>query len=760
MNNKRERASSPTLRRRVKYDPVDRLRANPNSFFEFPLDERNYLLQTLPNPLNYPEEYVTLYNKERQLRSPNGYENLHDITDIKFTEFNRTELNNPNCIISKSFMLQEITIGIDDELSVNINQLNIDFIPQGKTYFRYNDIEGYRDMAFREEELLKHSHKYIPYIIFSVLHEFRQYICIAGGYALSYYTQLNYKRSTKFDDIDLFIHSCDENMANQIVQACKRFGDIYENGNVIGLQTRLFFTNIFKTIKIQIIKRLYRSPSEIIHGFDVDSSCILINHVGQVFATERFIYATEKRCNFVNFDRLSPSYEYRLLKYLWRGYNIYIPQMEFFKRQCVMDVNVISKKGSGVILRSILHTKLKIVNDKELNEISDYYQFKRRYIDNKLSKQIKNEYITFETMDPQKQIINTFHRTILEDIRLWYPFLPNNYVEMLSIGTLDDTHYNVVEGVISQEIIYANNLVRRNKIKENNSYFSKWSFEVLKTINNIIPNCHVYGDIPLMVIGGYPYYKKKRDPFEVYIFSDHLDTRSKYEIVYQIWMSYLNSTITLLFDKFDQEDPTTKKYFVHPKRGPYYISFGNFQKGQSELDNLNEMIRLIENPTTTNDQDIMDVDTGEIIINKKTSTEELEFPAGIPFPYDSIEWIRNTKKVSKDYYKVLPNNYVINSLLDDPNEKGRYEMVTNKITYIDDKFKTYGQHVGLNINFFDISTEIQVVNYCKSREITADVFFANGALRTTEEVTTQVKYDIKNNSEILPYPAIENYVAI
>ena len=45
----------------------------------------------------------------------------------------------------------------------------------------------------------------------------------------------------------------------------------------------------------------------------------------QILLTQRCSYAIENMVNSIDFDRMSPSYEYRLSKYLTRGFGIYIP---------------------------------------------------------------------------------------------------------------------------------------------------------------------------------------------------------------------------------------------------------------------------------------------------------------------------------------------------------------------------------------------------------------------------------------------------
>lgn len=74
----------------------------------------------------------------------------------------------------------------------------------------------------------------------------------------------------------------------------------------------------------QAILRLYRTPSEILHGFDVDSCCL--GWDGQrIWMTQRALYSICNGLNTVNFDRLSPSYERRLAKYGTRGMAIQVP---------------------------------------------------------------------------------------------------------------------------------------------------------------------------------------------------------------------------------------------------------------------------------------------------------------------------------------------------------------------------------------------------------------------------------------------------
>ena len=107
--------------------------------------------------------------------------------------------------------------------------------------------------------------------------------------------------------------------------------------------------------EIQVILRLYRTPSEILHGFDIDSCCM--GYDGKdIWITNRCLFSLLNGYNTVNFDRLSPSYEYRLAKYAVKGMSVKVPN---FSRENVdkealeehFQIYVKNKSGSSVDYR-------------------------------------------------------------------------------------------------------------------------------------------------------------------------------------------------------------------------------------------------------------------------------------------------------------------------------------------------------------------------------------------------------------------------
>lgn len=146
-------------------------------------------------------------------------------------------------------------------------------------------------------------------------------------------------------------------------------------------------------IEVQVILRLYQSPSEVIHGFDVDSCCF--GYDGEsLWMTHRAHYAILSGHNTVNFDRLSPSYEMRLVKYGTRGMPIKIPNFnrkhidqerleEYFTYNKPMNGGAIwsnykhikSLTGADLLIYFEYHcdhSKYKGIIDKLNNEFSDY----------------------------------------------------------------------------------------------------------------------------------------------------------------------------------------------------------------------------------------------------------------------------------------------------------------------------------------------------------------------------------------------------
>ncbi|PRP81694.1 hypothetical protein PROFUN_01201 [Planoprotostelium fungivorum] len=128
-------------------------------------------------------------------------------------------------------------------------------------------------------------------------------------------------------DIDLFVYGLKVEEANKKARriaevVCENFGPDYEK------KLFIFHSKYSITISrpwplphIQIILRLYKSPAEILLGFDVDCCCV--GYDGEkVYATQRAQRALNKGYNLINWTRRSTTYESRLYKYALRGFGV------------------------------------------------------------------------------------------------------------------------------------------------------------------------------------------------------------------------------------------------------------------------------------------------------------------------------------------------------------------------------------------------------------------------------------------------------
>jgi hypothetical protein len=83
----------------------------------------------------------------------------------------------------------------------------------------------------------------------------------------------------------------------------------------------------YPTRHIQVVLRIYKSPSEILTGFDVDCSAAAYDGK-QVWAAPRALTSYMTQSNTIDLTRRSPSYENRLSKYSHRGFEVYWPLLD------------------------------------------------------------------------------------------------------------------------------------------------------------------------------------------------------------------------------------------------------------------------------------------------------------------------------------------------------------------------------------------------------------------------------------------------
>lgn len=160
-------------------------------------------------------------------------------------------------------------------------------------------------------------------------------VFLAGGAVLGALSLS--KKGFEGSDLDLFIYGLDQEDADkkiyEIIQIVEKnlissSSDLTCNKPLIVHNTNsITLIRGFPHRNIQIVLRLYKSPAEILLGFDVDSCCIGFDGK-QVWVTPRSQRAINKRYNLINTTRRSTTYEYRLWKYSKRGFGVCIPSLD------------------------------------------------------------------------------------------------------------------------------------------------------------------------------------------------------------------------------------------------------------------------------------------------------------------------------------------------------------------------------------------------------------------------------------------------
>jgi len=138
-------------------------------------------------------------------------------------------------------------------------------------------------------------------------------VVIAGGYVL-----FLMGASPEYSDVDTFSTDKEKSM--------KWFFDI-EGPFTATLQTHSTYVP-YLGCKLSLIRRVYRSPAEVVHGFDLDSCqflAIVENGEITIYGTEIGLYALKNMVNWLDPEMASETYLQRLGKYQQRGFQLRLP---------------------------------------------------------------------------------------------------------------------------------------------------------------------------------------------------------------------------------------------------------------------------------------------------------------------------------------------------------------------------------------------------------------------------------------------------
>lgn len=143
--------------------------------------------------------------------------------------------------------------------------------------------------------------------------------CLADRTSSSHYSS---------SDIDIFIYGLNLDEANRKLRHIHSIITANSTGcEVIRTKRTVTFLNSYPYRHVQVILRLYKSPAEILLGFDID--CCTFGYDGETtWTTQRGLRAITKGYNLVDATRRSASYEARLVKYARRGFAVMVPGLD------------------------------------------------------------------------------------------------------------------------------------------------------------------------------------------------------------------------------------------------------------------------------------------------------------------------------------------------------------------------------------------------------------------------------------------------
>lgn len=307
----------------------------------------------------------------------------------------------------------------------------------------------------------------------------QQNIFVAGG---RIYSALF---GSKYADTDIFIYNSTEWSAKmkifQISNILKN-NVKHKSNRCTRTSNAITFTFNPKTHhnwhkdEYQIILRLYNSPSEILHGFDVD--CCSIGYDGKdIWITQRALFSIINGYNTVNFDRLSPSYNFRLAKYALKGMAIKIPNFDknkVIKSELENYFNN-NKRGYNLNMR---YKHIKKLNGLDvILYLEYYYQHQKHYKTmlsiNKLDKE-SSDYSALPYSHYNGEGLDLFNvLSYLNYAKIFYPKYSKSYMPyIIKLSKLYDIHIsdeNELEklDIDGMSILNHNNtLSNKNKNKE------------------------------------------------------------------------------------------------------------------------------------------------------------------------------------------------------------------------------------------------------------------------------------------------------
>jgi hypothetical protein len=146
---------------------------------------------------------------------------------------------------------------------------------------------------------------------------------VAGGKIFGYATDQQKEKQYAHSDFDIFVLANNQNeVLNTIRDFYNEVVQTFEHVNV--LKTKYTITMYNSFVEFQIIRKCYKSVTDVLTDFDIDCCCIGILN-SQLFTLPRFHRSLLYKGNLINPNKFSNLYIERLVKYVDRGMCVFVP---------------------------------------------------------------------------------------------------------------------------------------------------------------------------------------------------------------------------------------------------------------------------------------------------------------------------------------------------------------------------------------------------------------------------------------------------